>query len=242
MGMLALKPTRGVTDSKIIRAWAELFPALPPLTCSISEGVFTFNVEDRNVMLIAINMPIPQPEIDEACEYSWMWKDALKEMAQQKAHVIVTSITEHAPQAAMDCSRIIAAVAKAGDPASIYWGNAGHVLEPAFFIDAVNSFESGLPVLLWVCLRITGDGPKGPFTLTTEGLENFGHRELEIINSRRGVGDLRMMCFSLIDYLLEKGPVLKDGHTFGADENERMKIEHTTSKFRKGAPVLRLHV
>lgn len=241
MGMLALKSTRGITDTTIIRAWAELFPSLPPLTCSRSDEVFTFDVEGRSVMLIAINVPIPQPEIDEACDYSWMWKDARKEMAQQKAHVIVTSIDESAPQAAMDCSRIIAAVAKAGDPAGIYWGNAGHVLEPAFFIDAVNSFPSGLPVLLWVCLRLSSDGPKGPFTLTTLGMNNFGHRELEVLNSRRGPGDLRMMCYSLIDYLLEKGPVLKNGDTFGADENERMKVEHTTSKFRKGEPVLLLH-
>ncbi len=250
LAMLALKSGKGLSAKAIIKAWSELFPGVPPISDDGTEKkdgsvVVEFGFDGGSLMLLAVNAPIPQPEIDEACGVSWMWRQASSELKQQRAHAIITAVTSVPPvDAALAVTRLVAAAAKAGDPAGVYWGAGGHVHSPALFIDAAKSFGDAemLPVMLWVGLRISGSGPKGPLTLTTHGLAPFGHNEIEIIDTRMGIGDLRTLVFETCDYLLRAGPVLRHGHTFGRSEDEQLRVEHTTSRFRTGEPVIRLHV
>jgi len=248
--MLMLRSGKGFTSKAICAAWADLFPKEAPLTVSDTDktaknSVATFESGGRTLMLTAMPVPIPQPEVDEAAEVSWMWTDAAAEVKTQKAHAIAVAVPgQNAIAEALGVSRLLAAAALSSDSVGVYWGGGGQVHKPAFFIDAVKDFDGAesLPAMVWVGLRISGRSAKGPFTLTTQGMTPFGHKELEIIDTKMPVGDLRMMTYGIIDYLLKSGPVLKDGNTFGASATEKFKVEHTTSKFRDGEPVVRLHV
>jgi hypothetical protein len=196
-------------------------------------------------MVATMPMPIPKGDIDFAAERSWMWKTAAEEMQAQKAHAIVMCVPNGEPvQEALAVSRMICATAAAGVPVGVYWGNGGQVHSVKFFADAVKnmSHDDMLPVMLWIGLAITGHSERGPFTLSTLGMPHFGHKELEIIDSTMPIGELRMMAYELVNYLIRTGPVLKDGDTCGGSENQRFKAEHTTSRFRKGEPVIRLHL
>lgn len=257
--MVCLKGEIGLTPDRIVRAWAKFFPTLPPISHKGStpdapksptprgdSAVIELALgSGRSVMVAVMPMPIPGNDIPEACAASWMWPDAEKQLAAHKAHAIVLAPTTTNPvDAAMDISRIAACVCAAGEGLGIYWGNGGHVHKPRMVLDFLNSAaESNIPpVMLWIGLRVSGDSPQGPFTLTTRGLSNFGHRELEIIDTRMPLGDLRMFVFDTMSYLLTRGPILKHGQTFGRTAEEKLKIEHTTSQFRQGEPVLRLHI
>ena len=46
--------------------------------------------------------------------------------------------------------------------------------------------------------------------------------------------------FGLALYLIENGLVIKDGHTVGEDENERIKVSYTDSAFGNEGEVMRL--
>ena len=89
---------------------------------------------------------------------------------------------------------------------------------------------------------VPGGSASAPCTLTTHGMTNFGHHELEIIDTHMPVGDLRLLAFSTTAYLLKRGPILKHNQTFGRTATEKFKVEHTTSRFRENEPVIRLHV
>ncbi len=241
LGMLALRSGKGLSPTRICAAWAELFPQIPALEAKPAEkkdgnAVAEFVSDGRTLFLAAMPAPIPVGDIDYAVSRSWMWPDAANCMAEQRAHAIVMTVSNNGPsnpvEEAMAVSRLIAAAAKAGDCVGVYWGNSAQVHSPEMFIDAMQSFEDDLPVMLWVGLAISAHGPSGPFTLSTLGLRPFGHKELEIIESRRDVGDLRMTALNLAGYVLQNGPVLKHGDTFGASETERIKVQHTMSKFR----------
>lgn len=250
IGMLAFKSGTGLSSSGIVKAWSTLFPTQPPLEEAETdrEGgntVAEFTTGGRTVMLAMMRAPIPQGEIDEAAAVSWMWPDATTEMKTQKTHAIAVVIPAKEPvDEALAITRLLAAAASVGDPAGIYWGGGGHVHKPSFFVDAAKSFDEDglLPCMLWVGLRISGASPGGPFTLTTRGMSPFGHKELEILDTTMSIGDLRSTTYDLINYLLSSGPVFKHNQTFGPTPDVKWKIEHTTSKFRKGEHIIRLHI
>lgn len=251
MGMLMLHSTQGLTPERIVSAWAELFPDIPALnagemTVKDGIGVGEFSTDGRALRLATMNMPIPQPEIDHAASVSWMWPEGAEAVRAQRAHAIAMTAGKDvsAVQAAFDVSRLVAAAAKAGESVGVYWGNGMLVHKPELFIDAVSSFDAeGPPVMLWVNVLISGRSANGPFTLSTHGMPNFGHKELEVIGaSTFSLGDLRMWAYNTIVYLLVNGPIYLDGQTAGPTPEDKWKIEHTISKFRKGEPVIRIHV
>jgi len=252
---LAMPAFRGAdvpSAEAIGEAWRELFPDHPPPQVTEKDesggnavGVIRFDAGDRSVMFAFIDMPIPSTDIDAACKVSWMWDEAAGAMKSQKSHAIVAAVPdEDAVGAALAVSRIIAAACEAGGAVGVYWGNCAQVHKPEFFIDAVQSVDDdgALPVMLWVATMVSGSSARGPYTLSTHGMHAFGHREFEIIDAHDAPGDLRMRVYGVIDYVLRSGPVLMDGNTIGDSETERIKVEHTTSRFRKGEPVIRLHV
>ena len=192
LAMLALKSGKGLNPPAICAAWSKLFPKQAPLadkgaTKKDGQAVAEFGADGRSLMLAAMPMPIPKGDVDSACQLSWMWPQAAEEMKAQRAHAIVLTAPGGDPVGdAMAVSRLLAAAASAGDPAGIYWGNGSMMHKPAMFIDAVSSFDADgpPPVMLWVGVLMSADGPQGPFTITTRGMNPFGHKELEIIDAQ----------------------------------------------------------
>jgi hypothetical protein len=251
LGMLALKSLEGLTPDRIAAAWAKLFPtlsALAPVPLKPGEkegGVYGFTLDGLSLMLATMRMPIPAGDIDYACKMSWMWPEAAEAFKNQHAHAIaLCTPSGSATTDALALSRLLCAAAGAGKPVGIYWGSGGLVHKPKFFYDAVKEDRGDgyLPTMLWVGLAISADSNEGPYTLTSHGLRPFGHMEFEILDTHMPIGDLRMNVYNVANYLLMSGPVLKHGHTFGNSETERFKVEHTTSKFRKGERVMRLYI
>ncbi|MBL8874199.1 MAG: DUF4261 domain-containing protein [Phycisphaerae bacterium] len=246
--MPAFRSTESPDPRRVCAAWSELFPTLMPLEFTPDPddpngtSVIQFKHGDAFVLFAFIPAPIPAPDIEAACAQSWMWKDAAAQMTSHVAHAIVTTVPAGASvNEAMLVSRVIASVAKVAPTAGVYWGSAGQVHNPALFADALNSFSDGnLPVMLWVGVRVSRDSSTNRSTLSTEGLRAFGHLELEAIETSMTPGDLRMTAMEVANYLLENGPVLKHGHTFGGDDSERIRIEHVGSRFRKGERVMKL--
>jgi hypothetical protein len=151
-----------------------------------------------------------------------------------------------AAEEALAVSRAAAAICRAGDPVGVYRGSSVQVHSPALFIDAIAGYEGEddvLPVMLWVNSLISGDSEQGPFTMTTIGLAPFGHKELEVIDARSmSFGDLRGWTYDTSNYLLRRGPVFLHGQTCGPSAADKWKTEHTTSKFKKGEQVIRIHI
>lgn len=250
IGMLALRTGKGLSPSRIIAEWARLFPNQPPLTEEPSKdgkkGVASFDSGGRSITLAAMPAPIPQAEIDEAADRSWMWPEAKDQMRQQKAHAIAVSTPVDEPVAeAWAATRLLAAAASAGDTCGIYWGSGGVVHKPDSFISLAKSCgeeQDMLPVMLWIGTLVSADGPKGPFTLTTYGMRAFGHKEFEIIDTRLHPSELVPMVSDWMNYLLLKGPIFKHGQTCGPTPSDKWKIEHTVSKFREGEGVIRIRI
>ena len=232
---------KGLTPKEIAAAWRELFGLGGFEIKAADRGVLEVKVDGGAVYVMPMPAPVPGAEIGEAMERSWMFQRGRERVAGHTLHAIVTAIGgQDAVAEAKRVTRVTAALAKAGDCVGVYWGNGAQVHQPAFFIDTAQH-APGLGAMLWVGLMVTAPSPKGPFTLSSTGMRAFGQMELEILDAPMELGELRLLAIAVIEYLLEHGPVLEHGHTFGRSDAERFAVEHGRSEFRDER-VLRVRV
>jgi hypothetical protein len=77
-------------------------------------------------------------------------------------------------------------------------------------------------------------------SLFTTGLAAFGLMEIEVAGSSLAPDDLGQMASNIATYLIENGPVIRDGDTVGGDERQRILARHAPSMVGRAGPVLRL--
>ena len=68
----------------------------------------------------------------------------------------------------------------------------------------------------------------------------LGHMEFEAEDVPESPGDLRDRFFGLANYVLENGPVIRDGDTIGEDARERIRVVYSQSAFGHEGQVMRL--
>jgi len=96
-----------------------------------------------------------------------------------------------------------------------------------------------LPLNLWIDFRIA-KGSEGGLTGFTSGLASLGHMELEVDQAQVEPAHLRDRLYNIAHYVLDHGPVLKDGETIGLSADERIKIHHRKSRFDQRGMVIKL--
>jgi hypothetical protein len=138
-------------------------------------------------------------------------------------------------------SRIAASLLKVDGGPGWYVGSAGMVHSSAAVWDWVKAAEGDwVPMLpFWIHTLVTQD-QEGTYSASTIGMEMFGHRDFEIVWSSMPPVSLREWLFDLCAYVLERGPVLLHGQTFGRSAEEKWKIEVGTSRLGKEGTVIRL--
>lgn len=98
---------------------------------------------------------------------------------------------------------------------------------------------AGAPLHIWIDFRIGRDSEKSSSGFTA-GMAALGHMEFETQKCPEPPGELRQRLESLARYVLENGPVIKDGDTIGEDANERIRIVYAKSAFGHKEKVMRL--
>ena len=241
LGMVATRSNAGLSPESILQAARELFPESEIEASDGDDPDFGFECDGVTVIVVPMPFPIPRPDVDEAVVRSWMWPGARAAMGAQHEHVLVTALGgASGRETSMAATRLAAAVCQAGDAVGVYWGNAGHVLEPGAFVKDATATDA--PVHLWVGLVISGKTEDGPYSMSSCGMAELGLPELEVVDTATLPAELADIGYSLVAYLVENGPVLEDGHTFGPTAEIKWRVEHTRSVFRRGERVLRLHL
>lgn len=105
--------------------------------------------------------------------------------------------------------------------------------------DAKTMSRDRLPLYSWIGFRGHCESD-GTTTLFTEGMAAFGFMEIEIVKSHHNSELLIDRAFNMAHYVMDSGPVLKDGDTFGLSAEEMIKIRHSPSIWDKSRTVYRL--
>lgn len=200
-------------------------------------------VDGSIVAALAVNAPVPDGW-RELAQRSIQWPGAVEICAQHHAHVVVAFMGQ--PKSLLAAARVITAVAgaiAALNPVTVVAGLWGaRVLNS---VEVWVSLSAGaftpypnLPTSLWVSQHLFQDEVTDGVGVLTQGLTRFVGRELELIAPKSDLRGLLDHAFCLTTYLLQNGPVLKEGSTFGVSESDRIEVHLQNSTRFDNLPVI----
>lgn len=243
ISMIMLNADDPIRGDDVQRHLATHWSNLPAAT-DVEEGDGTLLLQLGESSLIMARMPAPIPwtDLEGPCATSILWQNASEEVKRHTIHWIVTVTGELDPVATSTLLTQATAAAMAACPSAIgvYWGNATLVVPKDIFIDfAKEVLPQGPPLHIWVDFRAgqESENSSGGFTA---GMQALGHMELEARNSPEPPGELRERLLALASYLVENGPVIRDGDTVGEDEDERIRVVYSDSGFGHEGQVMQL--
>ena len=231
-------------SADIQRELTTRFPDLPAATDGEQkETTIAFRVGSDDIILAQMPAPFPWSDLEGPCATSILWKNAAEEVKRHKYHWIVTVMSpesEPIPLAERLTQATVALMAACPSAIGVYWGNATLLVPTNLFIDfAQKIMPAGPPLHIWIDFRIGRDSERSSSGFTA-GMTALGHMEFETQNCPEPPGELRQRLESLARYVLENGPVIKDGDTIGEDANERIRIVYSKSSFGHKGRVMRL--
>jgi hypothetical protein len=159
------------------------------------------------------------------------WPEATAVCQRHNAHVTISLIGPHTDS--LKDIQIVTAVAGA-----VAVSHSEAVLAGIWDTTVLNSAQTwvrlaadafkaypGLPIDLWVSMHPFADKNSRIVGVVTQGLIRFVNRELELVGAEQTLRLVLEQTHSLATYLIQNGPVLEDGSTFGFSETDRVRVK-----------------
>jgi hypothetical protein len=201
--------------------------------------VILLRIRGGTVMVGLIEARLPAGTIDDLCKGAWYWRAACESTSGHKAHVYVSTLDTDLDQldAALLQTDVVASLMDENALAS-YWG-ASLQSKDAFLKQSARASRDNPPVWLWVNFRLSNDIEKG-WSLSTQGLDSFSLNEIEAKDAKRDGREVFTLLMSTARYLVQKGPVIKDGETIGDSPSQNIRVRKAPSYWREGLTVYRV--
>ncbi|WP_063688314.1 DUF4261 domain-containing protein [Bradyrhizobium stylosanthis] len=194
-----------------------------------------------NEFVAVMSMPAPIPEDSGLwSRAASTWPEGRAVAARHRGHLIVSVLGQN--QQPLSAARLTTAViggliATMPQCCGVVWN--GKVARSAdLWLDmSMQSFAPfpDYPSSLWFdMLPFRSEAGIGAATM---GLSAFAEREIQFETRKLTLATLMSKVDGLAAYLIEHGPVVKDGDTFGRDDRERFAVRYKNSD-QFGLPVL----
>lgn len=203
------------------------------------QKVILLRMHGGTVMVGLIEAPLPKGQIDDLCAMARYWRQACEATSSHKAQLVVSVLDTALDR--LDANLLLTdVVASLMDDNAIasYWG-ASLQSRDAVLRQSRGISRDAPPVWLWVNFRVTNDPVKG-FSLSTQGMEEFDLREIEAKEVNRPGREVFSLLLGMAQYLVSKGPVIKDGETIGESPSLNIRVRQGPSYWREGAAVYRV--
>lgn len=206
----------------------------------LGDNLVLIRIGGGTAMVSFMDRPIPNQELQNVCRFAWYWQDACETVKYHKAHVLIILMGTGLSKldAALLQTKIVATVIEESNAVASYWGVN---LQPrdVFLKGSARSSQEFIPTILWVSYRLSRES-SGNFTLSSHGLKEFGLMEIETRNSPMPGRALFDLVLGMTQYLITKGPVIKDGDTIGQSPKLGIRVRHAESYWNAPEKVYRI--
>ena len=206
-----------------------------------TERTLVYSVGSDRAAVALMPAPIPWQVLEGPCHTAWWWPQAAAKLRDHNSHLLVALAGDEGNlvRRSLALTHLVAAITAQVDAAGIYWGGGAMVHDPLVFqVEARSASTENLPLHLWIDFRIEPNDD-GTLRLFTTGMKALGEMEIEVPHSTRGAQELFDFAHSIADYLLSKGAEIRDGHTIGRHDGEKVLAAHTPSMLDGKLTVLR---
>ena len=226
----------------IVSAYTRMWSETPRFKSPKQENdILTFDCKAGLCAIALMPAPIPWNNIEGPCSTAWYWAEAEEVLKPHRSHIIITmqQRTDRV-SIALAVTKLTATVASLLMAPGIYWGDGTLVHSTESFLQQAKVMSREyLPLYLWVDFRVNRNDDNS-LTLFTTGLSAFDLMEIEVVHSLLQPDLLIDKAFNIAHYLLDNGPVLKDGDTIGVSESERISVRHQQSVWPSRSLVYRI--
>ena len=221
--------------------FSELLGAVCDEPASRADGSHFLEFNDGHVALSFRADQNAWPELEHICETAWWWPQAEPSLrkGQGRVNLYLFASRLEPLHAASVLTAFAAAIAATTDSIGVWW-NQGHVVQPpsAFVNEALQIPHGHIPVDCWVHLAINVHDRTT--TVVTTGLADFGHCEIEAVEVPYVPRVVLGRVISLAAYLLQNGAIVKDGHSIGYSDQEKILVRRRPSWFRLNCEAYKL--
>lgn len=207
----------------------------------ISSDKKTLKINWYTILIINENKPISKEEIKTISERTLFRDNIIEETDAHKSHItVVIHWKDNGPiQSNLLFNKIIASIMNHSKSIGIYIGDRSLLLKKDFYIYETNLItENILPISTWIYIGSWKDNNKCSWY--TYGLNDFGKREIEIINSEKSTEEIFELLYRLTSYVIESNITFKDKEYIDISNDEQCKIsiskgiylENTTIKVK----------
>ena len=185
------------------------------------------NIGDIMVAVALMPAPIPNNEAVDNAKTNYRWKDAVKVAEEHKAHILVSLLGEpDLVEGAKLYTKIISALTKQENCTGLYVTKT--VLNPDMYRDFTEYYVENdmFPVenTIFIGVYKTDNGEINAYTY---GMETFGKKEMEVINSLEQPKDIYNLLQAIADYVITSDVILQDGETIGFTAEQKISISQS---------------
>lgn len=179
------------------------------------------------IMGMQVAAPYPDP-LDQPARFAYWWPDAKQDMARHKAHLMVFCSWSKFSRldAHMRHLVLVRELIEQLPVIGVLWGSA-LIPTATFKGEFASTLKGAIPFSLWVLIQFSKQ-PNGNILISTLGMRDFEQMEIET-ESTRPLDQTFDLVRKFGCHILAKGPVVKDGETFGLTADERITVRHIRS-------------
>lgn len=244
LALVALSEELLPRPETVVAQLAERFPDAAALSAtSETEGGVTFTFGNSTGNYTLVDREIPWSQLEGPCATAWYWPEAEEAMRSHQAHLFVTLLDQSKDpiECSIHLTQLVASIAAVTPSAGLVWGPSSQVHKPVdFAITASQMTRDDLPLGLWIDFRVSQIDDGQNFMLFTTGLESLGHREFEVPQFAGEPQNLAGAVYNITHYVLEKGPILKEGEAVGLPDGGQMNVAFGQSMLDAGQDVIQL--
>lgn len=244
MAMVLFKGTPILSGAEIRTVLSSNWPDLSLTEDSgVQDNMLSFRLGVADVVIGIMPAAIPWTDLEGPCSTSYLWPAALTEAKTHTSHAIVTVMAELSPLELSTLLTQVCAALSVALPQSlgVFWTNAVMVILKDLFCDfATKILPKGPPLTIWVDFRVGWVESGKTSAGFTTGLAALGLMELEAQEANEPPSELRQRFESIAQYLLDHGPVIRDGNTVGNSATEMIRVIYSPSCFGAEGQVMRL--
>ena len=179
------------------------------------------------VVGIRVDTPFSWP-LEPMAQFAYWWPDALKDIARSTSFAAITcSWSRHSRlDAHIHHLVLVHELVEQLPVIGVVWGSV--LVQPSVLKAEFNRLQqSELPFSLWVLIQFSKQ-PNGNILISTIGMRDFGQMEIET-ESTLALDQTFDLVRKFGSYIIAKGPIVKDGETFGLTETQRIKVRYVRS-------------
>ena len=177
-----------------------------------------------------VHTPVTESALTQSARDNVLWPEAEFRVSKHKAHLKVAITREGDPVGAhVVFTKVIYNLVREKNVLGVYL--APGLFEPEYYIKCAEGLTvKKLPTELWVHINQVGFEKGENYSFFTTGMEKFGKKEFEIVETKTNFIDAYYSLKELIKYTIENDVAFKDGDTLKTAEGSEGDVDVSVSK------------